>query len=121
MSNGSEDANTADRELLELAAKAAGIALGDFEPEAEYSGIPCGAFELDEETLWNPLAADGDALCLAIKLKLDVIHDEESEQVDVWPANPSTRVKTEKYGDDEFAATRRAIVCAAAEIGRTKP
>ena len=58
-----------DRELLELAAKAAGIALD--------GECPHGGFWVwDDEHLhhlpWNPLADDGDALRLAVKLDIQV-------------------------------------------------
>jgi hypothetical protein len=75
-----------DRELLELAAKAAGI---------PFSNI---------ELVWNPLTDDGDALRLAVKL-------------DLFDAATLT-YEPEEYRADPYAATRRAIVRAAAEIGK---
>ena len=88
-----------DRELLELAAKAAVLrpatnALGE---PSWTTGLGSGCFD------WNPLTSDGDALRLAVKIK--------------WV--PS-RVEFEKLAvqDDPCAATRRAIVRAAAGIGR---
>lgn len=87
-----------DRELLELAAKAAGIEVTGCVAD----GIPHrfgGGY-------WNPLTDDGDALRLAVKLNL------------LW----KTDVHYIKYLDlaevDHYAATRRAITCAAAEIGK---
>ena len=96
-----------DKELLEAAAKAAGIDLqhramfgGDAEPG--YYKYPPGMPPL--WTWWNPLDDDGDALRLAVKLFLleafQLAHREVSDAVDI------------------YVATRRAIVRAAAEIGR---
>lgn len=91
-----------DRELLELAAKAAGHAPAN---------------------MWNPLTNDGDALRLAVKLNLFVFHGwTHAEGVllaNVVVDNAEQTVPSgEIKGDDPYAATRRAIVRAAAEIGR---
>jgi hypothetical protein len=98
-----------DRELLEAAAKAAGIEV-EFSVFSDGSFIcfheGCGCFH-DE---WNPLTDDGDALRLAVRLRMNV--DWESADC-VWCDNEGETVE----GDDPYAATRRAIVRAAAEIG----
>ena len=81
-----------DKELLELAAKAAGIK--------------------DEMWLWdwwNPLTDDGDALRLAVKLKFDF------EWVDIDTICVGGSCCT---NEDHYAAHRIAIVRAAAEIGK---
>ena len=99
-----------DRELLELAAKAAGIELvwhGDADPW-------CFA-ETVAGIKWNPLTDDGDALRLAVKLRLSVEQWKTNEAVCY---NKSGDGAYEDYGKDALAATRRAIVRAAAEIGR---
>jgi len=63
-----------DRELLELAAKAAGITLGSDSPWFTYSDKD--GFEWWNEDArsttrkWNPLGDDGDALRLAVKLHM---------------------------------------------------
>ena len=92
-----------DQELLTMAAKAAGymtLTNGQtYSPEA-------GNFD------WNPLTDDGDALRLAVQLFRD-IH--------FWYFENSVSVGNElrvACGDDPCAATRLAIVRAAAEIGR---
>ena len=116
-----------DRELLELAAKAAGIGVEWKEVirsrMAEFKSIQhtkhCGFFADGKE--WNPLAADGAALRLAVKLGIeprfiDNSHSNGVELSRVTLHNISGIV--EKVGDDSYAATRRAIVRAAAEIGR---
>ena len=99
-----------DRELLELAAKAAGI---DFYTPEGGDTPWCGrGFYLRGCAVWNPLEDDGDALRLAVQLFRD-IH--------FWYFENSVSVGNElrvACGDDPCAATRRAIVRAAAEIGR---
>ena len=108
-----------DRELLELAAKAANIELWHEDvftkgltQKISQSGILC----------WNPLTDDGDALRLAVKLRL--IIDPVAETLDgtgpcaaVW-CKPKRRYIMEPFGDDPYAATRRAITRAAAQIGK---
>ena len=96
-----------DRKLLELAAKAAGYEYAKRGGYIVVDGIPGN---------WNPLRDDGDALRLAVKL-----------EIDLWfgcgglSAHGLTMDIEEDYGRDGCAATRRAIVRAAAEIGRSKP
>jgi hypothetical protein len=99
-----------DLELLELAAKAAGIkALRD--PDGmlrDCTGL------LPENNIfsapyWNPLTDDGDALRLAVKLAL-------FESFDF-----SLKISAACSEDDPCAATRRAIVRAAAEILKDMP
>ena len=102
-----------DRELLELAAKAAGI-------EIDWDGDKALVVQLFRGHLknwfdWNPLEDDGDALRLAVKLNLQLI---------VIDYGSSARVASGKrwHGErpskgDKCEATRRAIVRAAAEIG----
>jgi hypothetical protein len=99
-----------DRELLELAAKAAGI--GGFWVDA---GLNIGSNAAPR--IWNPLADDGDALRLAVKLRMSVKNTEIRASV---IAERAWVVTTEPHGTDPLAATRRAIVRAAAEIGRSK-
>jgi hypothetical protein len=98
----------ADRELLELAAKAAGIDLGSWceELDAFWKGGR-------GESIWNPLTDDGDALRLAVKLRLYL--EQYAERAGAWKIGLEAK---ESLGDDPYAATRRAIVRAAAEIGR---
>lgn len=89
-----------DRELLELAAKA--VNSGSWHPLTH--DTPNGR--------WNPLEDDGDALRLAVKLKIHI-----SGFYDKVTTDTDERSFCENYGSDEYAATRRAIVRAAASIG----
>ena len=107
-----------DRELLELAAKAAGIEVIWNEhwqswqrrtPEMDRYGI--------SRFPWNPLTDDGDALRLAVKLELEVSLGQFGTII--YPGNR----KVEEVGEDgcdEMALCRRAITRAAAAIGETK-
>lgn len=96
-----------DKELLELAAKATGVVWVDQCFPYEDFGRMMLDFG-DGVTEWNPLTDDGDALRLAVKLKILDLHEIGIAPVNVWD------------GEDPYAATRRAIVRAAAEIGRMK-
>lgn len=100
-----------DRELLELAAKAAGIEI------ATWSNAQAGGFlklGVAEGRFWNPLTDDGDALRLAVKLGISL----PTRLGNQCYACSSATFK--EVSDDIYAATRRAIVRAAAEIGRAK-
>ena len=101
-----------DRELLELAAKAGGYDRLD-------QGNGTIVIQDDEgySSAWNPLRNDGDALRLAVKLRLHVSVFADAIGIGV----PSRGYEESKWADDPYAATRRAIVRAAAEIGRTMP
>lgn len=66
---------------------------------------------------WNPYDDDGDALRLAVKLRMSL--DAALGQSLAIPLGGKDCV--EQHADDPYAATRRAIVRAAAEIGRQMP
>jgi len=55
-----------------------------------------------------------------VKLGLDVFHFDfkEPKGMQVWAAKPGNEAIRELLGNDPYAATRRAIVRAAAAIGR---
>jgi len=90
-----------DKELLELAANAAGCS---------YSQV---------EDIWNPLTDDGDALRLAVKLNIVVWECAQYNRAMAFVRHGSASGEYwELVGEDPCAATRRAIVKAAAEIGK---
>lgn len=99
-----------DKELLELAAKAVGVSV----KWVRNSG--CFYYDNPEtgHEVFDPLADDGDALRLAVRLGLQI--DTRYPETHVYGAR-SGRID-EHHRSDPFAATRRAIVRAAAEIGR---
>lgn len=112
-----------DRELLELAAKAAGV---NGEWDDAYSGIVTvrGA-DGQAFCVWNPLREDGCALRLAVKLGMNLaLVPGRAFAVAAcgFDVNGVPQVEVvEPHGDDALPATRRAIVRAAAEIGRAMP
>lgn len=90
-----------DRELLELAAKAIGY--WDYEFNC-YKG----------PMSFDPLTDDGDALRLAVKLGIGLAYTEKY----VWACKLDVCDIHEPRNQDVYAATRRTIVRAAAEIGK---
>lgn len=102
-----------DRELLEMAAKAAGLRIHVWGRKGAEN-----ISNMSDERMprWNPLTDDGDALRLAVKLKLEMDFFPEEVRLQtalIWGS-------FERLSPGPLAATRRAIVRAAAEIGRTK-
>ncbi len=108
-----------DRELLEAAAKAAGL-------EFKWEELRGGAGNVggyararqpgaDAFPIWRPLTDDGDALRLAVALRMCV---------EPWGSGAAAVVSIDNraicaephYGDDPERATRRAIVRAAAAL-----
>lgn len=100
-----------DRELLELAARAWGIPKG-YENNADYMDGLLSGWDP-----WNPLANDGDALRLANALGFSIhMHD---QSIGISRYRIGTYLVWQDRGLDDDAATRRAIVRAAAAIGET--
>ena len=102
-----------ERELLELAAKAAGIKTGPY-PSA--GGALWDESDPQNHRLWNPIEDDGDALRLAVKLEMMV--DTVSRVVAGYLSDVCIEIDYDEQEEDPEAATRLAIVRAAAEIGR---
>jgi len=103
-----------DRELLELAAKAAKM-----EPL-------CWSKQNHGARAWDPLFDDGDALRLAVKLGIDLMFglqmmDGVACMTAMFPLADDWDAVSEPTNDNLQAATRRAIVRAAAEIGKGMP
>ncbi len=110
-----------DKELLKLAAKAAGIELISWTNMYDACDEIGGRFiTRPRGEPWNPLADDGDALRLAVKLRIKHERHINQPYVAAWAPDIVGRFE-ESEGSDPCAATRRAIVRAAAEIGKTMP
>jgi hypothetical protein len=96
-----------DRELLEAAYAA-------YRPGENYTRLVNDA----GSDYWNPLTDDADALRLAVRLRMMVSIGKGgfcTADIDELDASVNECVTP-----DPYAATRRAIVRAAAEIGRSK-
>lgn len=103
-----------DRELLELAARATSA---DYEVDAD------GNIEILSEIGgcsgdWNPLTDDGDALRLAVKLGLSVGIDTCDDATRVSECDCELLAKHMHFDGGPEAATRRAIVRAAAMLAK---
>ena len=112
-----------DRELLELAAKAAGSwIVGPVEKYIVQFGHYENGFVIRNDrggdSCWNPIADDGDALRLAVKLRVDLIRDFDRIDVVYDEGSVSEYLYELPTPTDPYAATRRAIVRAAAAIGK---
>lgn len=115
-----------DRELLEGAARAAGLKISPIRQEMrDADGFGhVGLWIHGVSTCWNPLRDDHDALRLAVKLKLQVLTGQGPDGDITWvrpPEELDIEGPSERHGSDANAATRRAIVRAAAEIGSEQP
>lgn len=138
-----------DKELLELAAKAYGIELGLFPDgnsgfwEFDWNGawwtlyvdVDHPAIKMPEHCgkeftqtynnyvrcwEWSPLTDDGDALRLAVALEFRIATHCNQNQVCVEDIYGRCPAQILDFGNDKYAATRRAIVMTAAEIAKAK-
>lgn len=112
-----------DRELLELAAKAAGINIDYSYAGRGFDVLGNAVLDWHNGTKWSPLTDDGDALRLAVKLGIDIFTRININGKFVVTERSDINFCPELIGDgiDAGSATRRAIVRAAAEIGKTIP
>ncbi|EMF0958971.1 TPA: hypothetical protein RQ837_001939 [Pseudomonas aeruginosa] len=100
-----------DRTLLELAARAAGYQFSYSYRSLSSPAVPVILAETGRWRKWDPRHDDGDALRLAVLLNLE-IHSPQSD--------PTVMFRTAEH--DVFyqdTCIRRAIVRAAAEIGKS--
>lgn len=112
-----------DRELLEAAAKAAGLHIDT--SKFNGAGADNDGFDLlgnavldwHNNVIWNPLADDGDALRLAVKLNLLLLPYPLDNAIRVTRLDQRDTIVSFGTPPDPLDATRRAIVRAAAAIG----
>lgn len=100
-----------DKQMLELAAKAVGVDVW-FDANG-YCRKVRGSCDI-----WNPLTDDGDALRLAVKLKMSLDLFDEYIAAGYTPNDNECLQIEEPHENAPMQATRRAITRAAAEIGR---
>ncbi len=116
-----------DKQLLKDAAKAAGIKLvfDSYGLPRDCTGME-PAMNIFSAKVWNPIDDDGDALRLLVKLRISVWVDSSDACCSWVPegqhpfSEGMEQLAEEITNGDPYAATRRAIVKAAAEIGRSK-
>lgn len=111
--------NHTDKELLELAAKAAGLNVKMFEVDQDgnFSGLIVGTKNTKEKIWWNPLVSDGDAFRLSVNLSMSIQHLDLSIKVTPYLNGMCCgTTAVEVCGSRQFA-TRRAIVRSAAALG----
>jgi hypothetical protein len=106
-------AEGSDRELLERAAKAASA---EYEWDEDHIELitPIGG----GSGYWNPLTDDGDAFRLAVTLDIDVFY--QSDEFGRFTSAEGRTFAYEHHNGDALAATRRAIVRAAAAMASGK-
>lgn len=106
-----------ERELLELAAKAAGYAIVGWDDRMPDVPI-VRRHETEKGYHWMPLTDDGDALRLAVKLCMQVECSKGWQHASVYGHDFSIgeEIHSGANAGDPYAATRRAIVRAAASI-----
>lgn len=110
-----------DRGLLELAAKAAGLIIVDEDDDLTLYVISQHDKKNGDEygERWAPLEDDGDALRLAAHLKIDIEWQSTNpfpeDTVEAYRRNPEGEFFCAMYPEEDY---RRAIVRAAAELGR---
>lgn len=109
-----------DRELLEMAAKAAGYP----QPANPCYGEDVGILVVvakGNHVFFNSLRDDGDALRLAVKLGISIMFSTDEDNVPIVRAihfgTPESKWTRMRMSPDFRAATRRAITLAAAAIG----
>lgn len=110
-----------DRELLEMAAKAAGIS-GPDGIRGDGTWWWYNSCMDAEGRAWNPLIDDGDAFRLSIKLQISILSNiirYEASTISLTLAG--IFIKEEMMRRPADVAARRAIVRAAAEIGVAMP
>ena len=100
-----------DRELLELAAKAGGLTVIGHRDK----GVMIRSEACKSGFCWTPITDDGDARRRAVKLQLAIAIDSDRS----WSHHVNVMMGSEvMHNGDQEAATRRAIVRAAAELGK---
>lgn len=112
-----------DRELLGLAAKAAGFDATDWLGGDDWMNVYYGK---GKHSCWNPLTDDGDALRLAAKVGMlvDIRYGRREGMhlvcVTYW-IEPHFGKSISQCGEDQLECARRCIVLAAAAIGASMP
>jgi hypothetical protein len=105
-----------DQELLKLAARAAG-----FVSPHSYREKTNSLLWLSESgfpSTWRPIDDNAQAFELAVKLGITVYQRPGKTHCEWHTGEFTGEMNTQLHEDDPYAATRRAVVRAAAEIGK---
>lgn len=123
-----ESGEMTDREMLELAAKAAGILLcgyswiGENEDDEECEILEAAFVKHHQEqelaSKWNPLADDGDALRLAARLNFRIDIQGGTVRIVDGLDNEHYLSGIATNQEDQMKGVRRAITRAAAQVGK---
>lgn len=105
-----------DRELLELAAKAVEIPFKWSENGTSMTNVTAN----DAWVCWNPLADDGDALRLAVKLRMEISFSAAEHFWAMSAFDNHSGCGEKPANGDMAAAARRCIVRAAAAIAQQR-
>lgn len=108
-----------DKELLELAAKAAGLNVKMIEVDCDdnFRALVVGKKNTKERIAWNPLINNDDAMRLLAKMEISINHFDSFVKSQAAPDGKSGMVVSVMIERGRLDATRRAIVRAAAAIG----
>lgn len=111
-----------EKEMLELAAKAAGYYLRHEQDGSITVWLDNGPDIIQ----WNPLTDDGDAFRLMVRLGMEVYIDNHPDGCQCVEVESHTHkvgrfIQLLTNHDDHEAATRYAIFACAAEIGKAMP
>lgn len=109
-----------DREMLEFAAKAAGLIVKRntemVDSDDRFIGLRVREDVKSPYRTWNSLTNLADALSLAVELQISLHHFRDS-----CAAATGARFFTELHNGNPQVAACRAITSAAAEIGKAMP
>jgi len=105
-----------DRELLELAAKAAGYQI---DPHTN-GKVLRGLYFIRRGQNWQPLERNDDAFCLGVDLRISLEMAPEHVYA-VHTDTSATQYRDTGSGKPMDQVVREAIVACAAEVGRSMP
>lgn len=116
-----------DKEILELAAKAAGIENLQWESDGTIQNrinrptVPYSVHGMISAIDWNPLTDDGDAFRLARKMFMNINISREESATIIYNEFGGEILRHMHFDKGIEYASRRAIVRAAAQIGKVMP
>ena len=111
--------NEQKREMLALAAKAAGLSVTLWEG---HTGIMCAIDDVRHGRMWMPIDDDVDCARLEARLKIFLLWGDNDVEAFVYSFDSGySRASYADHGNDHQAARRLAVVKMAAAIGKAMP